>query len=403
MKILFLNGLYASSLKVTFAQNCKNGSLQYPCDTFQWGVVEGLYENQTDFYVLSYPWLPCYPINYKVPNISSGDIVYKNQIIGKSIGYSPVLLYKSYSISHSVYHEVSRWIIENIKDGEKFVVLTYTPEPFFIKPLSKLKRQYPSMIIASIVTDLVDDVFNFASNLSFLKRIQCNSLIRETKRLYQYIDKFVLLSKHMEEKIPESIGRNIVIEGIYKNSDNVCSISRIPNSLLYTGALEEYAGIRVLLDAFCKISNKNYKLIICGGGPLHDFVKEKASTDSRIDFRGSVLREEAVILQKSVSLLINPRQPNGSITKYSFPSKTMEYLSSGTPMIGYQLEGIPNEYFKYMYIPEDLSIESLSDTIVHCLSKTDDDLNLFGKLARDFIITNKTAQLQIKRMIDFCI
>ena len=38
---------------------------------------------------------------------------------------------------------------------------------------------------------------------------------------------------------------------------------------------------------------------------------------------------------------VNPRQNNEEFTKYSFPSKTMEYLASGVPVVAYKLDGIP--------------------------------------------------------------
>ena len=71
-----------------------------------------------------------------------------------------------------------------------------------------------------------------------------------------------------------------------------------------------------------------------------------------------------MILHKRATALINPRKPNSKITRFSFPSKNMEYLSSGTPMIGYKLDGIPSEYYDYFYTIDDSSEKSLRNTIV---------------------------------------
>ena len=401
MKVLFISGLYSNALKASFIENSKKGLLQNACDTFQWAVVEGLFDNNVDFYTFSYPFLPCFPFNYKKCIIPSDVIEYSNKVIGKSFSYYTLPILKDYSIGLSLKRNVSNWIAKNIKDNESFAVLTYTAEPFFIEPLSRLKKKYPRMIIASIVTDLVDDIFNFKSNLSLLKKIQSNNRIKRTKKGYDVIDKYILLTNQMEEKIPQSVGNNIIVEGIYKNSDNIKAGDHIVHSLLYTGALEEYAGVKLLVEAFRKTSSKDFKLIICGNGPLADYIKYNASLDSRIDFRGSVSRDEAVRLQKEVSLLINPRQPNGGITKYSFPSKTMEYMSSGTPMIGYRLEGMPAEYFDHMFIPSDLSLDALVESLVSCFNLSSEKLAEVGENARIFIQNNKTAKSQVKRIIDF--
>ena len=52
---------------------------------------------------------------------------------------------------------------------------------------------------------------------------------------------------------------------------------------------------------------------------------------------------------KEAKLLINLRNPEDKYTKYSFPSKTFEYMVSGTPFFTTKLEGIPSEYYNYLY------------------------------------------------------
>ena len=148
-------------------------------------------------------------------------------------------------------------------------------------------------------------------------------------------------------------------------------------------------------------SDPTYRLILCGSGPITEYINACAKTDSRIENLGRVSREDAVRLQKSVSLLVNPRQPNGGITRYSFPSKTMEYMSSGTPMIGYRLEGIPDEYFDFMVVPDDLSVEALTMAIEHELSMPEDCLSEKGEKAKKFIIENKSAKAQVSKIINF--
>ena len=122
---------------------------------------------------------------------------------------------------------------------------------------------------------------------------------------------------------------------------------------------------------------------------------------SLVIFKGFVSREEAVQLQHEATAVINPRKPTISLTKYSFPSKIMEYLSSGTPMIGYRLQGIPEEYYNYFYTVEGLSNDELAKTISEVLNKPQDELNEKAESAMIFIANNKTAQIQIKKVLIF--
>lgn len=401
MKILYLCGLYAEALTSIFHKNIRRGRVQDAANIFQTAVMEGLVENEADFHVISFPFLPCFPHNFRVPVVPEEKIIYDGKEIGKSVSYSSLLLYKPFSIMRKVRRFVQSWVKENINDNEPFVVLTYSYEYFFIEPLIALKRSLPNMRIVSIITDLSEDAMAFKSNRSYLKKIQMHFVRKRMSDCLKGIDRFILLTPHMVELISEAIDKNIVVEGIYGNSDNITSDSILPKSVLYTGTFQEFAGVRLLVDAFMKTTDPTFRLIICGSGPCSEYIETCARKDLRIDFRGRVTREEAVRLQKSVTLLINPRRPDGCITRYSFPSKTMEYMSSGTPMIGYRLEGIPNEYFEHMIIPDDLTDDSLAQAIEQGLALDDDVLCNMGDKARNFILMNKSAKAQVRRILDF--
>ena len=399
MKILFVSGLYPNEY-IKQLSVLSNGNIQNAPNVFQWGIVEGLYKNNIDFEVVSLPFLPAYPLNYKNIRTLDGDITFSGKKIGKMLRYCNLMVYKTYSMENVLYKYISKWANVNNSEDE-LIILTYTPYFPFINAVNKIKKRHPNVKLVSIVTDLVDDMMNFASNKNILKQLQVILEIKETKKLYKNIDKFVLLSTHMEEKIPEAKGRSIVVEGICSEKSYVPIIKSEVRTILYTGTLQEFSGVRDLVNAFLNTSNLNYRLIICGKGKLSQFITDASKKDSRIIYKGMLPREEVLKLQKEATLLINPRKPSHSITKYSFPSKTMEYLSSGTPMIGYKLEGIPKEYYNYYYTIDDLSDETLVKTIDKTLSLPHDVLNEKAQSAYHFIMDNKTAQKQVKRIIDF--
>jgi glycosyltransferase involved in cell wall biosynthesis len=67
---------------------------------------------------------------------------------------------------------------------------------------------------------------------------------------------------------------------------------------------------------------------------------------------------------RKADVLVNPRQNDEAYTKYSFPSKNIEYLLSGNPVVAYMLDGVPEEYRKFMSIVPDDGVDSLKDTIL---------------------------------------
>lgn len=99
--------------------------------------------------------------------------------------------------------------------------------------------------------------------------------------------------------------------------------------------------------------------------------------------------------------LITTRKGHEEYTKYSFPSKTMEYMASGTPTIMYKLPGLPIEYEEYLVLLPDNSQETLTAILKQWGSKTQAELYEFGEKAKRFILENKNSEIQASRLMNF--
>lgn len=407
MKLLFVSSLYPVNQKESFSLNCKRGaSLQNQVDAFQWAMLEGLVKNGVDFQAISFPTLGTYPLHFNKLFVPASDIVYEGKYCGTSLKYSALMIYKEWDIQRGLKNYVERWIDEsNICEKEPLVVLVYTSASVFVESLVKLKQRHRNLFICCVITDLIDDAMNFDSNRMFLKRIQIAREKNKQKNLYKDIDFFVLLTQGMEEKIPEAIGKNIVIEGIY-GKHKLPEVQSMEcddrlKTILYGGTLQEFSGVKELLNAFMLLHADNYRLVICGSGFCSSYIKQCVQKDSRIDYKGVISREELLLLQRNATLLVNPRKPTEDITRFSFPSKTIEYLSSGTPMLGYKLEGIPAEYYDYFYMVDDLTTQGLADKLQDVLNLSDEERHLMAEKARHFICQSKTAEYQMRKLLSF--
>lgn len=402
MKILFITGLYPKESEPMLRNMSGKVGLSNAANAFQWSIIEGLFDNGADFEVVSYPFLVGYP-RFQRMYSPKGDIMYKGRKIGVMQPYNTFFLIKDLSKRYRLRHFVSKWLKANYCKNEKIVLMTYTPASCFIPAIIPFKKKYPNLEICSIIADLVDDMTNPVFHLSFPKYLQAKLEQRSVWASYKYIDKFVLLAEAMSDKIPQSKNNHIVVEGI---SNKVPDLD-IPlkystqKTLLYAGAIQQFTGILDLVEAFKKTTNSTFRLIICGGGDCQDKLKTLISDDSRIEYKGILSRDEVLTLQKKSTALINPRKPNISLTKYSFPSKTMEYLASGTPMIGYQLDGIPTEYYPYIFTPKDLSNTALTECIDTVLTSSPEMLRKCGKESRDFIKNNKEGKHQVEKIIKY--
>jgi glycosyltransferase involved in cell wall biosynthesis len=87
--------------------------------------------------------------------------------------------------------------------------------------------------------------------------------------------------------------------------------------------------------------------------------------------------------------------------KYSFPSKTMEYMASGKPVVMYKLDGIPDEYDEYLFYADGSNgIEGLATKLKEVLNNYDSAL-VKAECAKEFVLNNKNAKVQAKRILDF--
>lgn len=402
MKLLFINCAYPQECYNVLKEN-SNGMLNAAVNVFQWSVIDGLEQNDIDCTLACVPSLPAWP-RYRHFFTPKGVMSVEGMKRGHYLRYLNLPALKQLSERRILRKYINQWCKKNKKE-DKLVVLVYGQYVAELGAAIDLKRKYPNLIVASIITDLIDNAMDFSANHHWLKRIQVRLEEKGQRKIFPNVDKFILLTHQMTECIPEAKEKYIVVEGIAPK-DSLKSIYPVNKdeklrTLLYTGVLEKYAGVDQLVDAFYKTTNADFRLIVCGSGSSASHVKDVADKDSRIIYKGRVEREEAVLLQRESTLLINPRIPNGNITKYSFPSKTMEYMTSMTPMIGYHLEGIPKEYYEHMYTPRDLSLVSLTDCINETLSLPIDELQVKAASAFDFIEKNKNSKMQIGRMLRF--
>lgn len=404
MKLLFVNSAYPRVCYNRLKEDA-NGLLEIASNVFQWAVIDGLENNGIDYTLACVPTLPAWP-RYKYMFTPDGIMSVEGMERGHYLRYLNLPALKQLSQRRVLRKYINKWCSENKKE-DKLVALVYGQYVSDMGAAIDLKKKYSNLVVVPIITDLIDNAMDFSANHFWLKRIQVRLEKKGQHKLFPDVDKFILLTHQMTDYIPEAKGKYIVVEGIapkdsLKSTYSIDKDEKV-RTLLYTGVLEKFAGVTELVDAFSQTTNPDFRLIICGSGTSATYVRDMANKDNRIIYKGEVERKDAVKLQRECTLLINPRRPNGNITKYSFPSKTMEYLTSMTPMIGYHLEGIPEEYYEHMYTPEDLSTEALTECINKTLSLDIEILQDKAKKAAEFITVNKSGKTQIKRIIDFII
>ncbi len=179
-------------------------------------------------------------------------------------------------------------------------------------------------------------------NISFLKERYKQKLLK----LGQSLDGYIVLTEKIGELYNIHHKPCVCIDGV-SEINNINLPRRIEGDYIYFGGslMKEY-GVLNLIEAFKKLERNDLKLVICG----HHLEKQRlfdAIGDSQnIIYVGALNYEENLELESHSIIAINPRPKNEKIDQYSFPSKTLEFLSNGCITIT-----VDNELLKKHYEP----------------------------------------------------
>ena len=113
--------------------------------------------------------------------------------------------------------------------------------------------------------------------------------------------------------------------------------------------------------------------------------------------------EEVLQAELDAMVLINPRPDNDNFVKYSFPSKTLEYMSTGTPVAMCRLSGVPDEYYNYVLTLKHNSLNDFQISLRSILDLPIHELKMVGERAKEFVLHNKNNREQAAKIIRFLV
>ena len=359
-------------------------------NNFQWSLIKGIHAN-TDEPLIVINALPVgtWPKNFKIFRLKDTDWSC-GSIVGHEVGCWNIPLVKQFIRMR----KVRAWLKKYPCESELLIFTAYLP---FLWAVNKLKPEYK---VTAVITDIPEfyDMHQVSAFRKLLRKIHCKIVYHFMAR----IDRFILLTKQMA--VPLHVGNRpyLVMEGMCGDvADEPPASKSQPFSMLYTGRLNRRYGLELLLQAMKELHDPDIELWLCGSGEMEEEIRAYAAQDSRIRFFGFLPHEEAVQLQKQATVLVNPRTNQGEYTKYSFPSKTMEYMASGRPVMMFRLDGIPGEYDPFLtYIPEE-GAASIRDTVESLRELSPSELDAMGARGREFVLKNKNRNVQMRRVLDF--
>ena len=392
MNLLLVGTVTSDSLsRQLVSRNIKPG----PAEIVQRYLISGLNNCRLDSVeVVAAPRIPSFP-RTKIQRIKQEEWQYESVQI-HSVGFNNLEGIGFVDRKNKIVKAALEWA-DRHKSQPK-TVLVYSLHSPFLLAARAIKHKYPTTVIAAIIPDLPQ----YMSAPKGIRKIAKKIDMRRIDQLLGYVDKYVLYTKHMARYFNLPDDRWIVMEGLMDTKKIVTKQSHKKHSCpvcLYAGRLESIYAVDKLIKSFESVPEA--ELHLYGSPQEASKLKNLIDTVENVKFMGTLSQEGVFQKMRDADLLLNPRPTNIELAKYSCPSKTFEYMASGTPVLMTKLPGLPEEYYPYLYFFDEESVEGFSKTILHVLSISEKERYEKGRMAQEFLKNCKDSGTQVNRVIEF--
>lgn len=281
------------------------------------------------------------------------------------------------------------------------VLFLYDMYPNQGVPMSMLRKKVKDKTLCLLADLSVGQIEGKKGLKKVLRILYENSTLSNMRKCKNYI---ALNENAMQEYAPES--RYIIVDGGIEPSEFAQKEYFWPEeekNIIYTGALVDYSGIMNLIKAMDLIEDKNIVLDIYGDGPLKNEIEQIAKENERIRYHGRVDNKTAIKAQQSAWLLANPRPIESKIAKVTFPSKIFEYLMSERPVMTTRLNGFSKDYDDILYWIDGETPKDIANCVNNINKETAEVLLERAKCAREYLLKNKTWEINAKRIHEFMV
>lgn len=170
-------------------------------------------------------------------------------------------------------------------------------------------------------------------------------------------------------------------------------------TLVFTGTITKLTGIEKFAELFSQLSLKNVELAIYGRGDF-GYLHKLAEKNSNIKVYGYVSESELGESMEKAFAFVNPRHEAAEDNSNTFPSKLLEYISYGKPIISTNTSSLRSELKELLFLYNSNDIYSLEAILNKLLNMSSSELETIKIRAKRFSETfSWTANT--KRLVDY--
>ncbi|HKM02576.1 MAG TPA: glycosyltransferase [Bacilli bacterium] len=291
------------------------------------------------------------PLNHKNTNLTFVPDEYNHNFYYPGFHIKPIIrnldLYKN-----------SKEVIGSLKITGDNIVFVDLLNLNLVHLAKYIKRRYKTKVVG-ILTDN-------PHNLSDAKK----DYIKNVEAGFKLCDGFVFLTPGLCEYANKDNRPYTIINGVLSYTKIQSDLDdKFGKYIYFAGALYEKYGVNNLIESFLKLK-KDIRLVIAGHGPLSNEISLLSESHPRIDFVGSVSPYKSLMYAQEAFININPRPFNEELDKYSIPSKVIEFVNTGRPLVSCHHTLLENIY-KDNVVWVDDSIEGIKQALETIIDNPD--------------------------------
>lgn len=225
-----------------------------------------------------------------------------------------------------------------------FIIVVDTLRLSLLKAAKKVASEYNVKIVGM----LTDNPSNLSGGIK--------SYVSQIKRLVRSLDGYLALTDGLVQ-VFNGYKPSYVFEGLVDSPD-VFKKDPIYDYYFFAGSLYERYGVKTLVDAFHE-SNIKSKLVVAGAGPLAKYIEHLSYDDYRILYLPQLSRDKILGYERNAIVNINPRPLDPKLDNESVPSKLIEYLSNGQPVLSTKYPKLYGPFKDDVFWIEDSSLEGM--------------------------------------------
>lgn len=303
-------------------------------------------------------------INYFIDILKKNNLEYKNisfgftknkgffrkKISGENLEYlSTINLkekegYNLISIFY-LYIVLTIYILRNVKSTDK-VILYHNPWIYPVIAFCKSIKKFTLILEIEEIcyldktnNSLKNKIYNYMENKIFSitdRFIVVNDLVKKYVK-----DKF----KVLDESIVVCYGNYSLVKGVLNNTlDEKEIINLEPIKIVYSGSIDKVRGVYDIINISDEIKNLNCNIYVCGYGTkeeIDEFKNRLEKKESKnIKFLGALNNDDYYSLLESCDICLNCQYDFDAFSRYSFPSKIINYLAFNKCVISTEMESV---------------------------------------------------------------